>query len=296
MPRVGEGDEVNLPNVDRLHTEFQHYPMFRDTVAKARAFGYIWEMEVDETIRTLFPTDDQLAAAVKGYEQFALEIMRLQIDFDRTGVYAPQTYEEANANVYQAESMGTTYLPALLLAWYLWPHHYRQLAFFKNFVREMARSGAEKFYEIATGTGVYSRMALCGAQSTVGVGFDISPASCAFTENNVRRFGLGSRYEVKLCNPIEDEPEPTDWVIAVEILEHVADPMPLLRMLRRITRGKMFLATALNAPNSDHILLLKSPDEVYDLLHEAGFHVEQAQFNAAYSGKNPPTVAAFICS
>ena len=84
---------MNLPNVDRLHDQFQRYPMFRDTVAKARLFGNVWEMECDETIRHLFPTDDKLAAAVKGYERFALEIMRLQIDFDRTGVYAPQTYE-----------------------------------------------------------------------------------------------------------------------------------------------------------------------------------------------------------
>jgi SAM-dependent methyltransferase len=255
-------------------------------------------MEVDETIRTLFPRDAELAAAVKGYEQFALEIMRLQIDFDRTGVYAPQTYEEANANVYQAESMGTTYLPALLLAWYLWPHHYRQLAFFKNFVREMARSGAEKFYEIATGTGVYSRMALCGAQNTVGVGFDISPASCAFTENNVRKFGLGSRYEMRLVNVLEDQPEPVDWLICCELMEHIPNPMDLLHILRKMLRpgGKAFLATALNAPNADHLFLYRTPDAIYEHLHEAGFHVEQAQFNTAYPGVTPPTVAAFICS
>jgi 2-polyprenyl-3-methyl-5-hydroxy-6-metoxy-1,4-benzoquinol methylase len=253
-------------------------------------------MEVDETIRTLFPTDEKLAAAVKGYERFALEIMRLQIDFDRTGVYAPQTYEEANANVYQAETMATTYLPGLLLAWYLWPHHYRQLQFFKTFVHDMARSGAEKFVEIATGTGIYSRYALQGAQSAVGVGYDISPASCAFTERHVRKFGLGERYETRLQNVLEDEPEPADWLISVELLEHLENPMVLLHAMRKILRpgGKAFVATALNAPNSDHIWLYRNVGEVMSQLHEAGFHVIQSQVNAAYPSPRPPEVAAFI--
>ena len=286
----------NLRNVDRLHDQFQRYPLFRDTVAKARTFGNVWEMEVDETIRALFPTDEKLAAAVKAYEKFSVEIMRLQIDFDRTGEYAPQTYEEANANVYQAESMGTTYLPGLLLAWYLWPHHYQQLAFFKTFVRQMARSNCQKFVEVATGTGVYSRLALCGAQNAVGVGYDISPASCTFTENHMRAFGLGGRYEMKMMNVLEDTPEPVDWLICVELWEHLESPMDLLQTLRKMLNpgGRMFIATALNAPNSDHIYLLCSVDECYAMLHEAGFHVIQAQANAAYPGKTPPTVAAFI--
>jgi SAM-dependent methyltransferase len=287
----------NLHNVDRLHDQFQSTSLFKDVVRKGRLFGNVWEMEVDETIRTLFPTDEKLAAAVKGYEQFALEIMRLQIDFERTGQYAPQTYAEADAAVYQNfPRMMDSYLPGLLLAWYLWPHQYRQVQFFKTFVRDMARSGASKFYEVATGTGLYSRLALQGAQSTVGVGFDISPASCTFTENHMRAFRLGGRYEMRLHNVLEDLPEPVNWLICCELAEHMTNPMDLLCTLRRMLRpgGKAFITTALNAPNADHIYLYKSGDEVVAHLNAAGFHVEQAQFNAAYPAVKPPQVAAFI--
>ena len=290
---------MNLSNVDRLHDQFQRYPLFRDTVSKGRTFGNAWEMEVDETIRALFPTDEKLAAAVQGYEKFSVEIMRLQIDFDRTGEYAPQTYDEADAAVYQnTEYMRDCYLPGLLLAWYLWPHHYQQLAFFKTFVRQMARSDCQKFIEVATGTGIYSRYALLGAQNAIGVGYDISPASCAFTENHMRAFGLGGRYEVKLNNILEAAPAPVDWLICVELWEHLESPMDLLRTLRKMLNpgGRAFIATALNAPNSDHIYLLRSMDECYAMLHDAGFHVIQAQANAAYPGKMPPTVAAFVVS
>ena len=289
----------NLRNVDRLHAEFQRHPMFKDTVTKARSFGNVWEMECDETIRNLWPKDAQLAAAVDGYYQFALEIMRLQVDFMRTGVYLPQTYAEAEAAVYANDAyMRDTYLPGLLLAWYLWPHHYRQLQFFRTFVRDMSRSNCQKFYEVATGTGVYSRIALQGAQSAVGVGFDISPASCAFTENHITAFCCRERYKTVLLNVMEDSPEPVDWLICVELLEHLPDPMALLRTLRRMLRpgGRAFIATALNAPNSDHLYLYRTGDEIMGQLYDAGFHVIQSQFNAAYPTKTPPTVAAFICS
>ena len=194
--------------------------------------------------------------------------------------------------------MATTYLPGLLLAWYLWPHHYRQLQFFKTFVHDMARSGAEKFAEVATGTGIYSRMALQGAQSAVGVGYDISPASCAFTERHIRKFGLGERYETRLQNVLEDATESVDWLISVELAEHIPDPMVLYRALRKTLNpgGRAFIATALNAPNSDHLYLYRTGNEIMDHLHEAGFHVIQSQFNSAYPGKTPPTVAAFVVS
>jgi SAM-dependent methyltransferase len=288
----------NLRNVDRLHSQFQSTSLFKDVVRKGRLFGNVWEMEVDETISHLFPTDEKLAAAVKGYEQFALEIMRLQIDFAKTGEYAPQTYSEADAAVYQnTDFMTNTYLPGLLLAWFLWPHHYRQVQFFKAFVRDMARSGASKFYEVATGTGLYSRLALQGAQSTVGVGFDISPASCTFTDNHVRAFRLGQRYEMKLQNVLEDEPEPVNWLICCELIEHFADPMVVLRALRKLNpHGKTFIATALNAPNMDHLYNFTTPDSILTMLHEAGFHVLQMEFNAAYPAVTPPQVAAFVVS
>jgi SAM-dependent methyltransferase len=290
----------NLPNVDRLNAQFQNTsPIFHGIVSKGRLFGNIWEMEMDETISRLWKSDEKLASAVKGYEHFALEIIRLQIDFERSGVYAPQTYDEANASVYQADGyMTDTYLPGLLLAWYLWPHHYRQTRFFKAFVQYMARSGAKKFYEVATGTGLYSRFALQGAQEAVGVGFDISPASCTFTENHLGAFRLGSRYEMRMQNVLEDEPEPVDWLICVELIEHMEDPTILLGSLRRMLKpgGKAFLATAINAPNSDHIYLLRNGQEATDLIQSAGFRIESAELNAAYPGLTPPMVAAFVVS
>jgi len=290
--------DVRLYHVNRLDREFQNIsPVFKDTVAKARLAGPEWELEVDDLVSKMWPTEAVLAAAVKGYESFALEIMRLQVDFERTHVYAPFSYMDMLELVYDNdEYMQTCYLPGLLLAWYLWPHHYRQLRFFQTFVRSMARASAQRFIDVATGTGIYSRLALLRVPTTVGVGYDISTASCQFTTDHLTAFGVSGRYQMVRENVIEETPEPVDWLICVELIEHLEDPMVLLRALRRMLNpgGKAFLATAINAPNSDHIWLYRNVDEVMAHLAEAGFWVEQAETNAAYPGVNPPTVAAFI--
>jgi len=280
---------LDLPHVVRLHVEFQKHPLFRDTVAKARTSA-IWEFEANETIERLFPDDKSLAAAVEGYCRFCVEIMRLQVDFNKTGSYA----QNVNPTV-DISYMADTYLPGLLLSWFLWPHHYRQLRFFEEaFVSPMRHAQATRFYEVATGTGLYSRKALQGCQTVVGVGFDISPSSCTFTENHVGAFGLRERYRVLCSDPIEDIPEPTDWLICVELLEHVSDPLRVLRSLRRMLspNGRAFITTAINAPSSDHTYLYTSPDEVVSQLEEAGFTVEDARQNHAETG--PASVAAFL--
>ena len=293
--------DVRLYHVNRLDREFQNIsPVFKDTIAKARLAGPEWELEVDDLVSKMWPTEAVLAAAVKGYESFALEIMRLQVDFERTHVYAPYSYMDMLELVYDNdEYMQTCYLPGLLLAWYLWPHHYRQLRFFQTFVRSMARASAQRFIDVATGTGIYSRLALLRVPTTVGVGYDISTASCQFTTDHLTAFGVSGRYQMVRENVIEETPEPVDWLICVELIEHLSRPQMLIAALRRMLNpgGKAFLATAINAPNSDHIYLLRSVDEAASLITEGGFRIEQISANVATSSsKTPPTVVAFICS
>jgi hypothetical protein len=292
------------PWLDRLEARFRTAsPLFRNAVAHLRAeLGEEWAGEFDDAIRRLLPGDAELAAAVDGYARFALDVVRLQLRFETERVYAPRSYEEVTASVYaNADYMATCYLPGLLLSHYLWPHHYRQGRWFEQaFVAEMARRGAEHFYDVGVGTGFYSRLALQGAPRATGLGFDISPASQAFTEAHVRAFGAGERYRVDLRDIVADPPEPTDWLVCVEVLEHLEDPVTFLRALRAMLRpgGRAFIATALNAPNADHIYLYRSVEDVKPQLLETGFTIEQYACATAGPPRRPglpvAEVAAFI--
>jgi SAM-dependent methyltransferase len=292
------------PNLDRLDARFRAAsPVFREAVARPRAaLGDKWADEFDDTIERLFPGDDDIALAVDGYSRFALDVLRLQARFDQTGVYEARAYADVARDVYaNDEYMRTCYLPGLLLSQYLWPHHHRQARFFEGvFLEDMRRAGAERFYDIGVGTGFYSRLALVGAPQVNGVGFDISPSSRDYAEHHASAFGAADRYRVELRDVLREPPEPVDWLVSVEVLEHLEDPVEFIRALRGLLRpgGKGFIATALNAPNADHIYLYRTADDVISQLRQGGFAVEQ--YFCALAGK--PTrsdlpvaeVAAFI--
>lgn len=292
------------PGLDRLEARFRAAsPVFRETIAKSRqALGEGWATLFDETITRMFPGETELAAAVDGYSRFALEVVRLQVRFERDREYMHKSYVEVAAAVYANETyMRTCYLPGLLLSHYLWPHHFRQMRFFEEvFVGEMVRQGAEQFYDIGPGTGFYSRLALMGAPHTTGLGFDISPSSQEFAEGHVKAFGAGARYRVELRDVVERPPVPVDWLICVEVLEHLEDPQMFLAALRGLLRpgGTGFITAALNAPNADHIYLYRTAEEVKTQLLGAGFAVQQYFCALAGAPKHPETpvaeVAAFI--
>jgi SAM-dependent methyltransferase len=298
------GSQPGTPGLDRLEARFRvASPVFREAVAKSRqALGERWASLFDETITRLLPGDAELAAAVDGYSRFALDVVRLQLRFEKERLYIHKSYADVAQAVYANEEyMRTCYLPGLLLSHYLWPHHFRQMRYFEEvFVSEMARTSAKQFYDIGVGTGFYSRLALMGAPRAVGVGFDISPSSQEFTERHVRAFGAGARYRVELRDVAEKPPTPVDWLICVKVLEHLEDPLEFLHALRSLLRpgGAAFIATALNAPNADHIYLYRTAEDVKIQLLAAGFAVTQYSCALAGPPKHADTpvaeVAAFV--
>ena len=292
------------PDLDRLAQAFRSVaPVFRNVVAKSRAeLGSRWAQVLDESVRRLFPSGAELTAAVEGYARFAMHVLRLQIRFEQERTYVAKSYADVLESVYSNDAhMSSEYLPGLLLSHYLWPHHYRQRLFFETvFVEEMRRAGATSFYDVGVGTGFYSRLALVGVPGLQGIAYDISPSSKAFAEWQARAFGVADRFRVELCDVVDNPPAPTDWLVSVEVLEHLEDPVRFLLGLRAILRpgGKAFVTTALNAPNADHIYLYRTAAEVCAQLEEAGFAVEQyfcaLAGKPSFKGAPVAEVAAFI--
>lgn len=292
------------PGLDRLEAQFRAAsPVFRDTVSRLRAeLGDDWARVLDTTVTRIFSSDIALSAAVEGYSRFSLEVVRLQIRFEKELEYAHKSYAEVTKDIYANEAyMMSCYLPGLLLSHYLWPHHYRQRRFFEHaFVADMVRAGARRFYDVGVGTGFYSRLALTAVTGIQGQGFDISPWSKAFAERHVAAFGAANRYRVELRNVVVHPPEPIDWLICVEVLEHLENPIEFLSALRIMLRpgGKAFITAALNAPNADHIYLYRTSEEVKVQLAEAGFAIEQyfGGLAAKPRAKGTPVaeVAAFL--
>lgn len=229
--------------------------------------------------------------------------MRLQAAFERKRQYEAKTHEQAAREVYFNEAhMQQEYLPGLLLSHFLWPHHYRQIQFFASaFMQAMRIAEAASFLEVGIGTGLYSGVLLRALPTVQGIGVDISPSSKRFTESQLQALGVADRYRTELRDVmLKPLAAPADWLVCVEVLEHLDDPVSFLKCLRRnlAPGGKAFITAALNAAHADHIYLYRKGDEVLDHLIEAGFTLEQSFIAAAYKpsaiGVPVPQAAAFI--
>ncbi|HRE87563.1 MAG TPA: class I SAM-dependent methyltransferase [Myxococcota bacterium] len=268
-----------VPSIERALTEF----------------GDEWRLDFAELIASGYEDESDRVAAIRGYAAFAIDSMRRQRRFEETREYPAKTYAEAAAEVYFNDSyMESQYLPGLLLSHYLWPHHYQQLRFFKQFFVPLIAATntptASRFAEVGVGTGIYSRTALQLAPEATGIGYDISQVSARFAARHVERHGKGARYGVEVRDVLSEPPdERFDQVICVEVLEHLEDPVSLLVGLRRLVKpeGRLFVTAALNAANADHIHLYRTPADVLRQLEEAELYVEHFFFANAYPPARP---------
>jgi 2-polyprenyl-3-methyl-5-hydroxy-6-metoxy-1,4-benzoquinol methylase len=277
----------------------------RDNIERASAeFGPAWDAAFEQLLAHVYRDPEAMADAVKGYAAFAVDSMRRQLRFETEREYPAKTFAEAAQEVYfNDEYMRTQYLPGLLLSHYLWSHHYRQVQYFERFfLPSLAAQAQPRFAEVGVGTGVYSRIALQAVPAAQGFGYDLSPISVRFTRAHLEAFGLLDRYETDLRNVIECPPQDqVGHVICVEVLEHLEDPVALLRGLKNMTApgGTLFITAALNAANADHIYLYRNAEEVLVHAEEAGLHVEQYYFGNAYPapkrGVPVPGAMAMVC-
>jgi 2-polyprenyl-3-methyl-5-hydroxy-6-metoxy-1,4-benzoquinol methylase len=288
-------------SVERLAEVLRRdFPFFKDVVDRSAADGGPeWRAEVERTLQ-LFAEPGALEAAVRGYAHFVADLLRRQRRFERDRVYPERSYADALEHVYSDERyMTEEYLPGLLLAHHLWPHHRRHAAFFDVAFAAAMRDAAH-FVEVGIGTGFYSRRLLERLPQVRGVGYDVSPASAAFTLRHLEALGLADRYETKLQDVVADPIPPAEWLVCIEVLEHLEDPVGFLRALREAVTGKAFITAALNAAHVDHLYLYETTEQVLEQLTEAGFHTEQALLATAHPPTAPgvpvPAVAAFVVS
>ena len=59
------------------------------------------------------------------------------------------------------------------------------------------------------------------------------------------------------------------------MLEHLEEPLPALKILYGLLApgGRIFVNAPVNSPAPDHLYLFRTPEEVRDMVKEAGFEI-----------------------
>lgn len=287
-------DPATAPNVAALASAIaERFPIFKKVIAtRFDEFGDDWLNRFEREMQVSFNGDlNAIKNTAEAYGAFSLEAMRLQAKFDVTLSYGAGSYDEAVSTVYSnADYMVNTYLPALLLSHYLWPHHYRQLNWaHDHFVANLRGLESVRFCDVGIGTGFYSKELLVALPNARGWGFDISSSSLKHADQLLDRWQVMDRYQLVQKTVSRPDDDGFNAFVSVELLEHLDDPLQFLHALRAAVEvGAIgFVTAAIDAPNRDHIYLYRDIESIAEHIRVAGFEIIEAINFAAYEKSSP---------
>lgn len=253
-------------------------------------------------LRLAFPEKPWPDWAVQGFVNLNKAILKEEMHFKQTGQYAaqPEDLERVTQAVYDNEEvMDRYYLVGLYSTYFLWPHHYRILEFYRRSFLQVGPS-PNHVMEWGVGHGLLALEALeqwTAAQATL---VDLSKFSLAFAGRLLDAAGVAERCQRRQGNVLELQlPRQAERIICSELLEHVPDPDRLLERLRAALApgGCAYLTGAINAAQPDHVYLFTSDEQLFRLMEKHGFRI-QAHLTACHPNReqerDPPAVVALV--
>ncbi len=225
--------------------------------------------------------------------EFSLEFLRLQIGLEKTGHYLYASFKEVEEGAYRDPNRkltGPWYTWALYFTQFFWVTHNRVFRFFlDNFVGSAASSGY--VLEVPTGTGLFLTYFLTNKPAWQGTGVDLSDSAIQFTKDILQIYQVpAGRATIIKEDVYKYQPERQfDRIMSGEFLEHLEDPLGVLRKLRQILKddGKIFITVAVWAAMIDHIYLYKSANEVREQIRQAGLNIEKELVQTVFKNGHP---------
>lgn len=217
---------------------------------------------------------------VESYLRMISDYIYEQVRFAESGEYSCKSFADANERVYNNPEVMDYYMHGLMLSQFLWKHHYDVFDFFVSYLDELTRN-VSSYLEIGGGHGIYlaEAMDILGEKARYDL-VDISPSSIEIS----RGFLVGRPVNYYLSDIYDfDSTGKYDFITMGEVLEHVEDPLSLLKRLNSMLseEGMAFITAPANAPAIDHIYLFRNAADIRDMIDQAGMEVvEEVSFFA----------------
>ena len=206
------------------------------------------------------------------------DVLNARLEFMRSGSYCCPDFATAQATVYQDRRRMTGYMLGLAVSYFLWPHHFALLSYYKECLAGLPTQ--PRCLEIGSGHGLFSATLLQQRTDWRALDIvDISPASLAMTQSILRQIVSEQRRDdlsfIQADVTRQESPGGYDWVTMGEVLEHVEDPLRLLQgvRVRLAPGGRLFATTCANSPAVDHVYHFHSIEEIRQLCQRAGLRI-----------------------
>ena len=200
-----------------------------------------------------------------------------RLHFFRTGEYSSKSFAEVNERVYNNPETMQYHMHGLVLAQFLWPDQYRRFSFFRDRLPSY-RDGVDRYLEIGSGHGLYLIEAMRAlGPATEFQAVDISPSSMELVRGMVGDTAQLHNLRFRLMDIFYlPDSEPYHFITMGEVLEHVEQPLSLLRRVHQLLspQGSAWITTPANAPTRDHIYLFHNAAEIREMFAAAGFVIE----------------------
>ncbi|MEJ7826544.1 MAG: class I SAM-dependent methyltransferase [Segetibacter sp.] len=205
-----------------------------------------------------------------------IDDMRIEgMHFKKNKKYSCTNQHNAYVNVYSKPEIMEYYMNALLLSQVLWTHHFKMLMFFSTQLKQEFLSAVKNVLDIGPGHGFFSYLVIENLATINDIDVvDISDGSLEMTKAIIGDGNGKIQYFNRDIFKYESN-KTYDLIILGEVLEHLDEPLLILKKLRSMlsNNGYLWLTTPTNAPALDHVYLFRSKQEIVDLLHAADLEV-----------------------
>ena len=194
-------------------------------------------------------------------------------EFLQNQKYSSTSFAEVAARVYHNPDVMQHHMYGLVFAQFLWPMQYHRYSFFCDTFPSYAPR-VTSYLELGGGHALYTAEADSILAPTARIDVvDISASSLELAQGMMP----DSRIVWHHADIFDYVPERQyDFITIGEVLEHLEDPLAMLRRIRELLapNGSAYVTTPANAPMIDHIYLFNNAQEIRDMLAAAGFAIE----------------------
>jgi 2-polyprenyl-3-methyl-5-hydroxy-6-metoxy-1,4-benzoquinol methylase len=223
---------------------------------------------------------DIFDVAARGYAEYCVGVAKAKQIYERAGNYTPESMPEIVSGVYEDEGYMVPYMWAAILIYPFWPSMVSHIAMFRDdFVRRLPPNATVA--ELAAGHGVLSLLAAEERRDLQIEGTDISPPAVAVANRLLAASGHGDRVRFAVKDALNGDDRSSDGksdgIISAMLAEHLANPNPLFKAIFQqiAPTGLVFLSTAIESPQRDHVFEFNQESEPLQMAEAAGLRVSR---------------------